>query len=162
MTPWSDRPFEVAHLVNPAFTGLLLREFASNYARASKNTPELLLAFLALPLVVHRPTRRRLPSSTITKHHVWLEENPDLRVGFVARCQAASPHVRESIVFSVACGWIELIPTASFQAKKRSLKSGWRSLGENSDHLKAAGFVGRWFAGAGSTASLYAHWGVTP
>ena len=162
MKAWSERPFEVAHLVNPAFTGILLREFAGQFERSSGEPPEVLLVFLAIPLVLHDATRDRLPPTKVTKHHVWLEENPDLRVGFAGRCRAVAPHVREAIVFSVAAGWISLAKPTSLRAERRVRKSRWLSRGRNAAHLKAAGFIGRWFAGAGSVSTVYAHWGVRP
>jgi len=162
MRAWTERPFEVAHLVNPAFTGILLREFAASFERVSGGPPETLLAFIALPIVLHDDTRNRLPASTATRHHVWLEQNLDLRVGFAARCRAVSPHVREVISFAVAAGWIGFVVSASLGAQERSLKRRWREMGCNNVHLKAAAFVGRWFAAAGSAPNLYAQWEVRP
>lgn len=161
MRAWSQRPFEVANLINPAFTGILCREFAKFFQKESGEPPDVLLFFVALPLTLHRETRLLLPTTVKTKHHVWLEAHPELRVGFAERCRATAPHVREAISFATGHGWLSVAPPHNLAAEKMALKQGWKELGDNAAHTKAAGFLGRWLAAAGPVPTIYALWGVT-
>ena len=75
MKRWSERPPEVAHLFNPAFCALLLREAVRGFAEVSPSGMPHPLVFLLLPIVLHKATRESLPGSITTKMHPWLQEH---------------------------------------------------------------------------------------
>lgn len=153
----------MANLINPAFSGLLLREFVLSFEKESSEKPEALLLFLALPLILHRETRTLLPSTTATRHHTWLERTPQARVGFAARAAALAPFVREAISFACGSKWLELHPPYHVGARKLKMKSkSWINLSDNSECLHASQFMGKWLAQAGPTTTIFGLWGVRP
>jgi hypothetical protein len=76
---WAGRPTELAYLFNPAFCGWVLREAVEGYTLVRPGGMTLPLAFLILPVVLHRPTRQLMPRAVTTKLHVWLQEHPEVR-----------------------------------------------------------------------------------
>ena len=61
MKAWAGRPTELAYLFNPAFCGWVLREAVAGYASVKPAGLPLPLAFLILPVVLHRVTRELVP-----------------------------------------------------------------------------------------------------
>ena len=102
LDPWFDRSPEEANHFNPAYCGALIYEFARAYEKARKVPVSYALIFCALPIVLHPKTRRRLPSTTVTRLLPWLEKNQDVRVGYAERARSLSPYVREAIRYAAA------------------------------------------------------------
>lgn len=163
MTPWATRPREAANLINPAFCGLLLREFVTQFEKEAHARPEFVLLFLALPLTLHKETRAQLPDTTATRLHVWLERVPQARIGFASRARALAPFVREAFSFACASNWLELHQPHHVSSPRRRMRSkSWMNFDENASCIEASGFLGKWFAQAGSTTTLFSLWGVQP
>jgi ABC-3C biological conflict system middle component len=163
MKPWSERPPEVAHLFNPAFCALLLREAIRGFAEVSPSGMPHPLVFLLLPIVLHKATRESLPGSITTKMHPWLQEHQEARIGFCERCAAILPHTREAILFAMNAQMVTLSQDGSMQAPRLRLKQlPWPSDSESAACRKRAHFVGRWLALAGDNATIFAMWGVRP
>src|SRR5215472_13597980 len=130
MRDWSQRPPEVAHLINPAFCSLLLRECVRSYAKEALRPAEFSLLFIALPLVLHGDTRRSLPKTIATRHHAWLESHQSLRIGFAERCRALVPHVKEALVFGCRHRLLEITDDGHVEALRQRLRRvAWRSSG---------------------------------
>lgn len=163
MKPWGERPPEVAHLFNPAFCALLLREAARGFAEESPSGMPHPLLFLLLPIVLHKATRESLPVSIATKMHPWLQEHQEARIGFSHRCAAILPHTREAILFAVNAQMVALSQDGSIQAPRLRLKQlSWPADSESAICRKRAHFLGRWLALAGDVATIFAMWGVRP
>ena len=105
---WEARPIEVAHLLNPAFGALLLREAAVEYTKASRTSIPFGLCFLVLPLALHPPTRRALPTTTRSLLPQWLESHPELQALSAERMRRLSPYSREAILFGLQNGLLSL------------------------------------------------------
>ena len=86
MQRWSSRVVEEAYLFNPAFCGTLLAKTTEDFTKKSGRQFPFALAFLVLPVVLHRGTRSALPGSTVTSLLPWTQENRqqlvDFAVGF--------------------------------------------------------------------------------
>lgn len=163
MKAWIDRPVELANLFNPAFCAVLLRETASGFSSASEHPIDFALIFLAMPLVLHTPTRVRLPGTVATKHHPWLEVNQDLRIGFSERVANLAPFVREGLLFGCNTRLLDIDTLGRVSApRRRSPRRPWPAVGEVAECVRAAKFVGRWLAGAGDSATLFVLWGLKP
>ena len=125
MREWSERP-QVAHLINPAFCCLLLREFVRSYASEAGKPPDFSLLFIALPLVLHGDARRSLPKSMATRHHAWLESNQWLRIGFVERCRGLVAYVKQALLFGYRHGLLEVTSNGQISvARRRSRSITW-------------------------------------
>lgn len=163
---WSERPQEDAHLFNPAFCGALMVEFSVSYLNTKKTASlDLPLPFCALPISLHRETRNSLPSRTVTSLFTWLQRYPTAIVGYAERATNLAPYVKESVSFCVArdvmsfneVGQLTLGSTkATFTPKFLE-----QTTIEVREIVLATRMIGRWFAGAGSTATILAAWGIT-
>jgi hypothetical protein len=163
MTPWEDRPFEVANLLNPAFCGLLLADAACAYAQRRNEGLPYPLSFLVLPLSLHRETRGLLPATIRTKMHVWLQVNAQVRIGFASRCRHLVPYTKEAIVFGTVNGLLRVSSSGCLETSPGRRSSTRTS--ERCDVMecqRSAAFVGRWLASSTDVASVYMMWGIMP
>ncbi len=171
MISWEDRPVEVAALLNPAFCGEILRRCIRSYEAAAQRAFPFPLAYLALPIVLHRKTRDQIGLRQRQGLHAWLHNHPDVRVGFAVRARSLVPVTREALAFLLHT---QVIVTdghgalASWQGGSQGRHRGGpqsrsaRTEGEVADCYTKAEVIGRLFARAGTTATIYAMWGVTP
>lgn len=161
MLPWSERPTEVAHLLNPAFLAVLIRDAVKDYQKTDRAAMSYSLPFILLPLVLHRPTREQLPATTATTFHVWLEENAEVRIGFAERAKRLSPFVKEAIMFGLQRGVFQIDEAGDLTDTRKQLRvfSGPEDA-EHQQCRKQAKFVGRWFAKFDDPETIYTMWGV--
>lgn len=165
MKPWSDRVREEAYLLNPAFSAANLSAALSGYETVGGSGMAFPLTFMILPIILHTPTRRTLPSSVRTTMPAWLQAHAEARVLFLERVTSLLPHTREALHFGLRHGLLTVddktrvraAPTAS-QVDKM-LRS---ATGEVHECGLKARFLGRWFASTGSPATAMALWGVRP
>jgi hypothetical protein len=168
MRPWPERPTEVANHLNPAFLGALLRKAVDGYAEKSDSGLPFELAFLVLPLCLHPDTVRRLPArAASTPLHTWLQQGEirDVLVTFGGRAEALVPFTREAIIFAAQRGVIVVDDAGRLRVGRRAL-SGITTYPNVSEDIKravnGAVLIGRWFALAGTTATIYSLLGVRP
>ena len=163
MQPWNERPTEIARLLNPAFCSLIIREAVRGFIEQSSVGMPYPLAFLVLPIVLHRSTRDALPSSVATKMHPWIEENQQVQVDFAKRCAAIVEHTREALLYGTANELFEFSDGAQIVIQRKRLKlPPWPTDSEPMACLEQARFLGRWLSRAGNTATVFAMWGVRP
>ncbi|BDA67679.1 hypothetical protein CAL7716_018450 [Calothrix sp. PCC 7716] len=106
MRSWQERPVEYANLFNPAFCSILLQNAIKGYQKEKKQGIPYPLLFLVLPLVLHISTRNALPKTTVTKLHIWLQKQPEVRVGFAERASYLVPYTKEALAFRMQTGII--------------------------------------------------------
>ena len=163
MKAWRDRPLEVANLLNPAFCSLALTAATSEYFTRSNVGMPYPIAFLILPITLHRPTRDDLPNNISTSLAAWIQLHPEAKVQFRERVVALEAVTRESIIFGAnhqvlqIDGEGKIRPVVSRSRINRIISD---LSGEASDCLRAARFTGRWLAASGSTTTTLALWGV--
>ena len=163
-TTWSDRPLEQARLLNPAFLGLLTWSCAKGYSSVDASGLPYALAFVSMPVVLHKHTREMLPKSTRTSLAAWLGENTQVQVGFADRARALVPLVKEGILFA-SSGKVVSMAEGRIKAAKRPrsmAKFEREATDEVNSCVKKAGFLGKWFANAGDYTTVMALWGVAP
>ena len=163
MPAWSKRPQEIANLFNPAFCGILLRAAVNGYAVGSKNSMPFELSAIVLPIVLHAPTRRTLPTTVRTKFHAWLALDPEVRIGLSERIRILVPYTKEAIIFSANQQLIALGPNLSLSATaKRISVASWPKHCETRECEQRANFVGRWLADSLDVATIYSILGIRP
>jgi hypothetical protein len=166
MQPWSKRAVEEANLFNPAFCATLLAKAADEFAKKAGRPFPFALAFLVLPVVLHQGTRDALPGSTITSLLAWIQDNREQLVDFAVRVQRLREITREAILFAVRHETLALTDQGEvIIGRKRQSATNRRTglfTGEARQCVDRAGFIGRWFAAAGTTATIYVAWGVAP
>jgi len=163
MLRWEDRPTEVANHLNPAFCSLLLFEAVSGYSERSGQGMAYPLAFLVLPIVLHKPTREILPRNTRTRLHTWIQSSSSSKIGFVRRAQSLKGYTQESLIFGLQRGMLDVDEVGLLVTTRRSMpKLPAPSDSEPNDIRKRAAFLGKWFADAGDVGTVLAMWGVRP
>jgi ABC-three component (ABC-3C) system Middle Component 3 len=165
MKTWLARPKEEAYLFNPAFCCTTLSVAMQSYASVKDEGVPFPLAFMFLPIVLHKPTRESLPANIRTSMAAWIQENSEARVLFYERLVSLKPHTREAIQFGMLLDWIlprngglleTTLTNADVERTTRMLSN------EARECVMRAKFVGKWFAKAGATHTSMAFWGVRP
>ena len=162
---WTSRVVEEANLFNPAFCATILAVATKDYVKKTNRPLPFALAFLVLPIVLHERTREELPHSTITALLPWLQEHKSVLVGFSQRVAGLRPVTQEAVMFGIRQGALAIEGPALKTTSKYKAPTSARTdmfTKETTDTVEAAAFLGRWFANAGTTSTIYAAWGVTP
>jgi hypothetical protein len=163
MQPWNERPTEIARLLNPAFCSIIIREAVRGFSDQGEDGMPYPLAFLVLPIVLHRSTRNALPNTIATKMHPWIEQHQQVRVDFARRCAAIIEHTREGLIYAAANELLEFSDEAEILIRRKRLRlPNWPNDSEPTSCLDRARFLGRWLSQAGNTATVFAMWGVRP
>lgn len=162
---WASRVVEEANLFNPAYCATLLAASTKDYVKKANGPLPFALAFLVLPIVLHEKTREELPHSTITTLLPWLQEHKTVLVGFSQRVAGLRPATQEAVMFGMRQGALALDGPALKTTSKYKAPTATRTVmftKETTETVEAAAFIGRWFANAGTTSTIYAAWGVAP
>lgn len=166
MEEWEDRSSEEANLFNPAFCASLLAKTVDEYFKKTTTGMPFALGALVLPIVLHRATREALPQTILTSLHPWIQGNKEHLVDFSLRVQRLNPITREAVMFGMSHKTLMLDDLGSIRVgenyKSVTDKRAPLFTIEAKECVERAGFVGRWFAAAGTTATIFAAWGVVP
>jgi hypothetical protein len=157
MKAWPDRPRVEATMLNPALFAALISVAARDYEANAGKAMIWPLGFLFPPLVLHRPTREALPSSTRTHFSTWVRREPLIRAGFPRRAADLTVLTREGVRTGLRTGVLtmdegRLAGTLTFR----------QADGELGEILKAAALVGRWLAKLDQPSTAFALLGVRP
>lgn len=159
MQVWSKRVVEEANLFNPAFCAVLLAKAAEEFTKKTQQPLPFAVAFLVLPVVLHHGTRTTLPSSTITSLLPWIQDHREQLVNFAGR-------VREAVLFGTQNETLAVTDSGGVAVGARRQSATERRTGlftaEARECVERAGFLGRWFAAAGTPATIYSAWGIAP
>jgi hypothetical protein len=163
---WRERPQEDAHLFNPAFCGAITYEFTSSFLKTSKlDEVHLALVFCALPIVLHKTTRESLPDRTVTSVYTWLQRTPEALVGYSTRAANLSPYLKEAVSFCVSRNTLDFSNSGQLILGAEKSNFTPRKFDELTYEMKdivtRTRMLGRWFSGAGETATIMAAWGIT-
>lgn len=161
---WNERPQEIAHLLNPAFLGVLIRRAVAGYESASSSGMPFALTPFILPLVLHAETRNMLPT-IMTTFPTWLQEHREILVEFPHRVEELVPYTREALIFALQRNALTIDSQGTFREGASKMK-GKTKYPEKSAEIgecwRRSEFVGRWLAEAGPVATVYGLVGVTP
>jgi hypothetical protein len=167
MNAWEHRPHEEAVLLNPAFSATLIWSAARGYEsvdpQSSKRALPLELAFLILPIVLHRPTREELPPSVATSLPVWIEAHPLIRARLGERARILVPFTREALLFAGVHHFLS-ISVEGLSTDERWKATVSRVIQDCTDEVavcvRRAEFIGRWCARTGDAPTVMALLGV--
>ncbi len=162
MNNWDARTREVAYLLNPAFCGRMLYSVINTYnAKANRALP-FPLAYLVLPLVLHKETRTNINSRT--QLHLWVQQYPQLLIGFPQRATELIPITNEAIELLLQTEKVVLTPNAELEVppNSHSLSKTKYVDAEIKECLSKCEHIARWFATAGKVENIYIALGVRP
>jgi hypothetical protein len=164
MRPWIERPREVAHLLNPAFCSVVISSACVGYDEIVDSGLMFPLAFMVLPIVLHKPTRTALPHSIRTSLPSWIQENSFARVQFYERLISLKPYTSEAIYYTLRYNLVELQAGGTLRAVNGGFFSkAISNLEEEArECVLKARFLGKWFASVGSVETTMSLWGVRP
>jgi len=163
MKPWAQRIQEEAHLLNPAFCCLNIASASAGYSESDEQNLPFALAFMVLPIVLHRPTREALPATSRTSMPAWLQEHPEARLGFYERLMSLRPHTREALFYGLTFGWITIDSAGAIRCTARNalLNRALRSLGGDArDCVSRAKLFGKWLGTTASVETTMTLWGI--
>ncbi len=161
---WHERSQIIAHLLNPAFLGVILRRSVIGYESIRPNGMPFALAPLVPPLVLHPNTRESLPTIR-TSFTTWLQEHRELLIDFPQRIEELVPFTRESILFAMHRNAIVIDESCNLRdgPAKMTGKTKFPKLSvEIGECWRQSEFVGRWLADAGSVETIYSLVGIAP
>lgn len=165
MMPWRTRPREEAHLLNPAFCCANLAAAAIGYDGTAQTGLPFPLAFMVLPIVLHKPTRDALPRSTTTSLAAWIQENATARVQFYERLMSLKPYTREAVQFGLLFDWLAMRAGGRIQSvvDENMMNRSTRTLTDDArECVMRSRLLGKWFAAAGPASTVMALWGIRP
>lgn len=158
----SEAP-EVAALLNPAFMALLARRVMEGHQEESGRPLPVLLAYLATPMALHADVREALTYYVSTNLATWAAQHPRLRVNLPPHLRAMQRFVSEGILFGLSNEVFAVdqgdLTAGSGRGPAKSLKA---DTSEVHQCQRAARYLGRWFSGSGSPATVAALLGVRP
>ena len=157
---WQERPRSAAAMFNPGLTAATVAATANQFEETSGMPLPWSLAFLSVPLVLHKPTRDALPRNSRTALAKWVEDQPVLTASFPARAKHLSPFVREGVRFGLQEDILELVGGDRLRAHLPRRKP--EQFGDIAAIIRASGMVGRVFGKVGSTFTVYATLRVQP
>lgn len=159
MKIWSERPKEIAYLLNPAFCGEILYKAIEGYQCHYPVMPFSLIFFI-LPLMLYDKTFETF-SMKISHLSRWIQSKPEILEGFEYRVKDYKQITQEALLFlskqeliKVCDGGFAIIS----QGKKKIQKSN-KYLYHFSDKAYKLGIF---LAKAGRTENVYIILGVTP
>ncbi|TDX44478.1 three component ABC system middle component [Orenia marismortui] len=163
MKSWQDKPVEVSYLLNPSFCGELFRRSMKKYKNVTSNNLPYPLIFLILPIVLHKVTRDKMPSTARKKMHTWLQENPEVKINFAKRANNLVPITKETIIFLLQLNAIEIDDKGNLKLKNYRRKNiTSQKEGEVANCYRKAEIIGHWFGKMEKVSTIYTMWGVRP
>lgn len=157
------QPVEEAALFNAAFLALLVRRASEEHERRSGGRAlPAVLVYLAVPLTLHGPTRRALPSNVTAQMGEWIRAHPEAAMGLGRRAAALRPHISAALRLGLTHGLLVAESgTLRAGALPRRPRGMTRSV-EVDECIDKAGFLGRWLSGQLDPTTAMALWGLRP
>lgn len=161
LASWDNRSWATSSMLNPALVAVIIVSAANMYEEHSGESMPWELIFLVVPMALHRDTREALPTRIDSYVAKWVGENAALQASFSRRVSGMLPYAREGLRYGLRSGALTLLSDGSVRGKP-----GWKLHKERDKELSLiigkAAFLGRWFAHTGSSATLFALFGVAP
>lgn len=165
MKPWIQRTREEAHLLNPPFCCVVLSAACAGFSESNDYPLPFALAFMVLPIVLHKNTREFLPRNTRTSIPAWLQDHAEAKVSFHERLMALKPHTREALRYGLIFDWMAVGDSGGIRCMvtRNQINQAIRSLNGDAQECVSRGrFLGKWFGTNVSTETLMALWGICP
>ncbi|MBF4693976.1 three component ABC system middle component [Fusibacter ferrireducens] len=162
MIDWNERSPEVANLLNPSFCSVILYSVIIEYEKVSEMSFPFPLAYLVLPIILHKSTRDVINSRT--KMSVWIESNPHLLIGFSHRTKSLVSYTNEAIEFLLRLNVITI--NSDGMSIIKSLGTSIKRYSKDDDEIDSiiskSSHLAKWFYRMNSVENIYIAWGVRP
>lgn len=162
MNNWENRSKEIAFLLNPAFCGRLIYGTIRKFNEVSNRALPFPLVYLILPLVLHKATREKISSRT--KFLVWIQQHPELLIGYAQRTKELVEITNEATEFLLQTNMVLITDKADLEinSSTKGLSKGRFVDEEVKQCLNKSEHIGKWFATAGKVETIFIGMGVRP
>lgn len=165
MLNWEKRSREIAYLLNPAFCSAVLAIAVDEYYKKSMKDFPFVLSYITLPLLLHKPTRIKIPSSTHLTFSAWLENYPVVRIDYYKNILELKSYINEAILFGSKNGVLEIVNDGIKSHLK--LNNKLRAfMNEESQEMKdfftKSSILGKWFGNLDSPSLIYSLLEIIP
>jgi hypothetical protein len=148
------------NLFNPPFLAEVEYKISSGHYQETGEGIEYTLAFLAVPLVLHRNFRNALPRKISTNFVAWVQKNQELVVSFPKVAKAYKSVTKGGIVYGLQKKIFSLESSKLVPIHSTAQSDG--DTAEVKECRERAFFVGRWLSAAGTEKTIYALLRVKP
>ena len=162
MKRWSQRPFEIRNLFNPAFCGLVLFRALHGYEEEGAHGMPFSLSLLVLPLCLHKDSREVIDGSPRSYLLKTMEKNQQIMIGFADRVSQMLPYAFEGFGLLMERGCLVIADGGRIQTVPGKVRKTVSGTAETISCQKVARIVGREFARIGDRATVYTTFGIRP
>jgi hypothetical protein len=163
MREWKQRNPIVANLLNPAFCGEIIRRTARAYNKSTNTKFPFAFTFIVLPILLHKKTRERMPTTTRSYLFAWVEDNEDIFYDFSKRAKSMVPFTKESLLFLLQNNLIKVDKNGQIEIIERRMKRfKGDDLEEINSILKKSEMLGKWLSSNSNVNSVYSFFRITP
>jgi len=159
---WSQRPFEIRNLFNPAFCGLVLFRALHGYEEEGAHGMPFSLSLLVLPLCLHKDSREVIAGSPRSYLLKTMEKNQQIMIGFADRVTQMLPYGFEGFGLLMERGCLAIADGGRIQTVPGKVRKTVSGTAETISCQKVARIVGREFARIGDRATVYTTFGIRP
>lgn len=165
MREWEKRPPEIKYLLNPAFCGRILYVAITEFENRTGNNMPFALAYLILPMVLHKETRDRIhPRSRKTLYN-WVQSNQSILINLPTRARGLVDITSEALDFLLCSGIVLLNEKGEIGSTPKRKKVNEKRYANNEeivDCIAKTKYIARWFADAGTVENVFVCLGVRP
>lgn len=153
---------ESSSLLNPAFMALLCHRAVEAYELEALEPMPFFLPFLCVPASLHPDVRRKMTYNKSSNLMSWVEDNSDMRLAIQQAAVGLAPYMSEALSFALAYRLLKVSDGGLLVGSRGPTKLIKFDTAEVQECQKAARYLGRWFAGSGTTSHISAILGVSP
>lgn len=156
---------EERNLYNPAYIGTILYHAIREYQSHNESGFHCALTYIVAPLALQQRYSSNLPSTITTPIAGWIANNEGELTGFSESVSSYASLVNFAILFLLGHGAIILSDDGKYRISIDHMAKLPVFITQNKAFkrsFQSAGFLGRWFSGASSVESIYAHFGIKP
>ncbi|MGE5435889.1 MAG: three component ABC system middle component [Syntrophothermus sp.] len=162
MKPWTERPFEIRNLFNPAFCGVLLLRAVQGYEEIDKSGLPFSLSLLILPMCLHKNTREILSENSRSNFLKIITDNPNLLVGFAGRTTSLIPYAFEGLGLAMQHNSIKVTDDGHINLLNKGIKKQIDGTTESIECQRVALKLGKSFATISDRITIYTTMGIRP
>ncbi|MFJ9940605.1 three component ABC system middle component [Streptomyces erythrochromogenes] len=163
MTEFSDLSRDERALYNPVFTGLVVGRAVQGHQTEFGSPCPVVVAVLAAVMALQPAIRTRLPRTTASGLHRWVQENTPVKTSMAQNASAVADVVRPGLLTALQTNLLSCDGEGQLYAPKGRLKKGITGGSEEVVAIqKSAHLLGRWLPSTGSISTVMTLLGVRP
>lgn len=155
-------PPEVAALFNPALIALLLARSTRSHLEETSDGLPFLYAPIIVTICLHPTVRSTLSMNIRTQFATWVQRSAGVDPPLQARIAEMVPIVNEGVLFALIHDILKVERGVLAPGTTSPTRAVRGDTADMEDAQKAAVYLGRWIAHAGSQSTVCAMLGVRP